>query len=173
MLLTGCFARSLDEKFRFSLPKAHRDALQQAGSPALFVTPGNDGSLALHTESSLAALGDRLGELSPAGQDVRTFSRLFYSQASRVELDRQGRIRIPVPLAESIGLQREMMLLGVRDHIELWEKSRWEAYLDANQPEYDDIAERAFSHPVPAARKPVPNVIGAEASAPSKPAKPR
>jgi MraZ protein len=81
---------------------------------------------------------------SPAGPDVRAFSRLFYAQAQPAELDGQGRIRIPPELAELAGLSREAVLLGVQDHLELWDRGRWEAYLAERQTRYDEIAEAAF-----------------------------
>jgi MraZ protein len=76
---------------------------------------------------------------------VRAFSRLFYSQAERVELDQQGRIRIPSELALQAGLRRDVVLVGVRDHLELWDADRWRAYVTERQGQYDEIAERAFA----------------------------
>ena len=90
-------------------------------------------------------------QASPTGQAVRDFSRLFYARAQRVELDRQGRIRIPPELAPLIGLPRgdgsaaEGVLVGVRDHVELWEAGRWQAYLQQRQDQYDQLAEQAFA----------------------------
>jgi MraZ protein len=144
MLLTGTFARSLDEKLRIAIPKRLRDAL---GSPleALYVTPGNDGSLSLYAEEELSKLADRLAANSPAQQEVRAFGRLFYARAERADLDSQGRVRIPPELAQAAGLQKEVVLLGVQNHMELWDKTRWETYLASQQPRYDEIAEAAFS----------------------------
>lgn len=143
MLLTGTFQRSMDEKQRLALPKRIREAL--AGKEnGLFVTPGTDDSLALHTEESLKALADRLAAASPASREVRAFNRLFYARAERVELDDQGRFRVPTALAELAGLKREAVIVGVLDHLELWDKTRWESYLAAKTPEYDRIAEQAF-----------------------------
>jgi MraZ protein len=147
MLLTGTFKRSIDEKHRVAIPKRLREPA--AGSPpfpgVLYVAPGTDGSLALYTEESFSRLADQLSGSSPTGQDVRAFSRLFYSQAQRVELDGQGRIRIPPELAQLAGLQREAILVGVRDHLELWDAARWQTYVADRQDRYDDIAERAFA----------------------------
>lgn len=143
MLLTGTFARSLDEKQRIAIPKRVRDALGDALT-VLYVTPGNDGSLSIYTEEELSKLAERLAASSPAQQEVRTFSRLFYAQAERVELDSQGRVRIPPELAQSAHLQKDVVLLGVQNHLELWDKLQWEAYLAGQQPRYDEIAEAAF-----------------------------
>ncbi len=144
MLLTGSFHRNLDEKSRFALPKPIRDALGHANCTVLYMAPGTDGSLVVYTEQSFTQLGDQLGHGSPTAQDIRAFSRLFYAQAQRVEMDRQGRIRIPVELAHLSLPGKEIVLLGVRDHLEIWDRMRWEEYLGQKQPFYDEIAESAF-----------------------------
>jgi MraZ protein len=142
MLLTGTFERSLDEKLRLALPKPLREALSH--EMQLLLTPGTDGSLALFPSSAFAALASKLAARSPTGQDVRAFSRLLYAQSHSVEVDSQGRIRLSAELARTANLEGDIVLIGVGDHIELWNKSRWAAYFDALQPQYDRLAEGAF-----------------------------
>src|SRR5262245_43159147 len=122
MLLTGTFARAVDEKLRIAVPKPLRICLGKPEPTALIVAPGTDGSLAIYTEAAFARLAERLEQSSPTHEDVRAFSRLFYAQAQRVELDGQGRIRIPVELAGLAGLRGQAVLLGVQDHMELWDR---------------------------------------------------
>ena len=143
MVLTGTFSRSLDDKLRFALPKGLRQQLT-GEAEVLYLTPGTDGSLALYPEQAFERLADRLASGSPTRRDVRTFSRLFYSQAQRCDLDRQGRIRISTTLAEMAGLSREITLVGVRDYIELWDRDRWQSFCQAQIAQYDVIAEQAF-----------------------------
>lgn len=144
MLLTGTFQRALDEKQRLALPRPVRDALGGPTSTVLYAAPGTDGSVSLYPESSFAQLAQQLESVSPTAYEVRAFSRLFYGQAQRVEIDRQGRIRIPQELVKLAGLERELVLVGVRDHLELWNKARWEEYIARQQASYDRIAELAF-----------------------------
>lgn len=151
MFLTGSYQRSLDEKCRFTLPKSIRDALDTSGGLVLYVAPGTDGSLVIYTESAFQRLGEQLGQGSPVSQDLRAFSRLFYSQAQRVEPDRQGRVRLPSDLVAMSLSEREIVLIGVRDHLEVWDRERWQAYLGQKQPFYDEIAESAFECPPRAA----------------------
>ncbi|MCA9184516.1 MAG: division/cell wall cluster transcriptional repressor MraZ [Pirellulaceae bacterium] len=165
MLLTGTYRRSVDDKQRVAIPKRLRDALKascsgsssgSADKDALYIAPGTDGSLALYTEGAFSELGARLAQGSPAGQEVRAFSRLFYSQAQRVEMDGQGRFRIPPELFGLAGLGGEVVLVGVRDHMELWDPAKWEKYLEEKQRQYDAIAERAFSQNGPSTAPPAP-----------------
>lgn len=144
MVLTGAFSRSIDSKQRIAIPKRLRDELAGPDGDALFIAPGTDGSLALYTAEVFGQLASRLTGASPAAEDVRAFSRLFYSQAQRVEFDSQGRIRIPAELARLAGLKKEAVLLGVFDRLEIWDRGRWEKYLVERQAEYDRIAEAAF-----------------------------
>lgn len=144
MLLTGTYERNLDEKLRLALPKRFRDVTAAKDEP-LFLVPGTDGSLALYPGPAFARLADRLAAQSPAAQDVRAFGRLLYAQSQSVELDRQGRFRVPLELARQAELGRECVLIGAGDHLELWNKGRWQAYLADLQPRYDQLAESALA----------------------------
>ena len=149
MLLTGTYERTLDEKLRLALPKTLREVLTT--DKQLVLTPGTDGSLSLFPGHAFAALAERLASRSPTGHEVRAFSRLLYAQSHSVEVDSQGRIRLPADLARMANLDGDVVLLGVGDHVELWNKLRWEAYLTELQPQYDQLAETALSER-PAAR---------------------
>ncbi len=144
MLLTGIFSRSIDQKLRVAIPRRLRDCFQGDGKGVTYITPGTDQSLAIYAEDALARLAERLAQGSPTRQDVRTFNRLFYARAQRVEWDSQGRVRIPPELAQLAGLEKEVVLLGVQDHVELWDAGRWRSYLAEKQGQYDQIAEAAF-----------------------------
>jgi len=144
MLLTGTFNRALDEKLRIAIPKHLRDILPCPPGGGLYVTPGTDGSLTLFTDAVFQLLAQRLAKNPPTRQDVRAFSRLFYGQAQYVELDRQGRIRIPTELAKLASLQNEVVLVGVQDHLEIWALEHWQTYVAEKQVHYDEIAETAL-----------------------------
>ncbi len=142
MLLTGSYRRTLDEKLRLAIPKQLRDAIGFTElETSLFITPGTDRSLAIYTAPVLETLGASLAQNSPAAKDTRLFSRLFYAQAQPAEVDRQGRLRIPPELAQLASIASEVVVLGVRDHIELWDATAWQEFLDATQPRYDELAE--------------------------------
>jgi MraZ protein len=144
MLLTGTFRRTLDEKLRLAIPKRLREAMQCHAGGVLYVAPGTDRSLAIYSEPSFSCLAEKLARTSPVREDVRAFLRMFYAQAQQVELDSQGRVRLPAELAVLAGLEREVVLLGVQEHLELWAAERWQNYLDQKQPHFDEIAEKAF-----------------------------
>ena len=149
MLLTGTFKRTVDQKYRIAIPKRLRgpliDGSEETSQGCLYIAPSTDGSLAIYSERSFSRLADKLSESSPTGQDVRAFSRMFYAQAQCVEMDSQGRVRIEPELVELAGLDKEVMLVGVGDRIELWDADRWQTYRTEQQARYDELAEKAFA----------------------------
>ena len=142
MLLTGSYRRTLDEKLRLAIPKPLRDALGERTN--LYIAPGSDRVLVIYTAEVLEQIGQALGRLSPAAKETRNFSRLFYAQAQPAEVDRQGRMRIPPELAGLANISTDVMVVGVRDRIELWDATAWEEFLARTQPSYDELAEAVF-----------------------------
>ena len=147
MLLTGTFARSIDEKLRVAVPRPLRDILLPRGEGLVYVAPGMDGALSIYAEAAFSQLAERFDEISSTERDVRAFARLFFAQAQSAELDSQGRVRIPPELARLANLGAELVIVGVRDHIELWNRGQWESYLAENQRRFEEIAEAAFRRP--------------------------
>ena len=98
----------------------------------------------IYTAEILEEIGRYLGNVSPAAKDARAFNRLFYSQAQPAEIDKQGRLRVPAELASLARLTGEVVIVGVRDRLELWNSEAWETFLAGNQPSYDQLAEQVF-----------------------------
>jgi MraZ protein len=142
MLLTGTYPRSLDDKKRIALPKRVREQLGQPET--LYVTPGPDQCLWLFTQGGLDALAAKLDQSPATDAEARVFRRLYFAQTEAVDVDRAGRILISERLTQFASLQREVVLIGVRDHLELWESGRWQQYLSQNAPRFDAVAEGAF-----------------------------
>ena len=110
------------------------------------IAPGTDGSLALYPEATFHKLAQRIEQTPPNARDVRAFSRMFYARSQPVDVDPQGRLRVPAELAELAGLDKRVVLLGVRDHLELWDHDRWEVYLSTQDSDYDALAENVFHY---------------------------
>jgi MraZ protein len=142
MLLTGTHLRTLDDKKRLGLPRRVREQLSEPET--LFVTPGPDQCLWLYTQSGLEQLAEKLDQSPATDAEVRVFRRLYFAQTEAVDVDRSGRILIPERLVHFAGLGHEVVLLGVRDHLELWDARRWQEYLGQNASRFDAVAEGAF-----------------------------
>jgi MraZ protein len=142
MLLTGTHPRTLDDKKRLALPRRIRELLGNPG--LLFLTPGPDQCLWVYTQEALERLAEKLDQAPAADAEARVFRRLYFAQTEAVDVDRTGRILVPDRLAQFAGLQHEVVLIGVRDHLELWDARRWQQYLTDNAPRFDTVAEGAF-----------------------------
>ena len=137
MLLTGTHPRTLDDKKRLVLPKRIRE--QVGDVTQLFVTPGPDQSLWIYTKDELERLSAKLDQTPATDAEARVFRRLFFAQMEAVEIDRTGRILVPERLVQFAGLEHEVVLLGVRDHLELWDSQRWATFLAHNGPQFDKL----------------------------------
>jgi MraZ protein len=142
VLFTGSYRRALDEKLRLAIPKPLRERLPE--DRRLYLTTGLDGCLAAYPEPAFAELAERLAAASPAAREVRDYSRLFYSHATCVVPDSQWRVRVPPELAQWAGLDGEVMIVGVRDHLEIWKHAMWQEYVARRDPQYDRLAELAL-----------------------------
>src|SRR5688572_10567362 len=142
MLLTGTHPRTLDDKKRLSLPKKVRD--QVGVAQQLFAAPGPDQTLWLYTREELERLSSKLDEPPATDAEARVCRRLVFAQIEEVDLDKSSRILLPDRLLEFAGLEHEVVLLGVRDHMELWSAKRWQSYLGKHAPKFDKVAEEAF-----------------------------
>lgn len=124
------------------LPKKVREVL---GEPSvLYMAPGPDKCLWVHTGAELERLASRLDERPATDAEARLFRRLYFGQTECVEVDKAGRILVPERLAQGAGLTAEVVLLGVRDHLEIWDAARWDQYRTENEPRFDTVAQGAF-----------------------------
>lgn len=138
MFCTGTFQRSMDGKQRILLPKPVRQFL--LGADGLFLTPGTEGCLELHNEASLQQLAADFQQSQATYQSKSTFSRIFFAQSQRCQMDAHDRLRVPAGLSEFAGLASPIVLVGVGSHWEIWGGSRWEEYLVSHQANFDHHA---------------------------------
>jgi MraZ protein len=142
--LTGNYTRVIDEKLRVAIPKPLRRQFSQEEDLTLFVAPGTERSLFLFSPASFHDLGERMAQHATNRAESRNYRRLFYSNAEEVTLDVQSRIRIPERLVSHAALKHDVVLVGVHDHAEIWDKELWDAFLAANASQFDDMASHAF-----------------------------
>jgi len=142
MLLTGTYPRTLDDKKRLALPRRVREQL--GGPETLYVSPGPDQCLWLYTEQDLERLAEKLDQTPATDADARVFRRLFFAQTENIPVDRNGRILITERMLRLAGLEHDVVLIGDRDRLELWDARRWQQYLDQHSPRFDAVAEAAF-----------------------------
>jgi MraZ protein len=144
MALSGTYTRSLDEKQRLAVPKRLCEDFNEPELNNLYIAPGTDKSLVLYSPAGFEKLARKIAKQSSNRVEVRNYKRLFYSRAERVELDAQGRVRIPERLVEFAGLSRDVVLVGIHDHAEIWDAAAWDEFLKTKGPGFDEISTQAF-----------------------------
>ncbi len=138
-MLLGAHEHTLDDKNRLTLPAKFRAAF--AGG--VVVTRGMDGCLyAYRREDWDGLVESRLATLDPLSQEGRRMQRFFFSGAQEAEPDKQGRIMIPATLAERAGLGRDVVVAGVYDHLEIWDRAAWREQLKEVEGSAQHVAER-------------------------------
>jgi MraZ protein len=102
-----------------------------------------DGCLYAYRQEDWDKLVDsRLAGLDPLSKEGRRMQRFFFSGAAEAELDKQGRVMIPAALIEHAGLGRNIVVAGVRDHLELWDGAAWRKEMKEVEGSAEDVAER-------------------------------
>ncbi len=134
-MFMGEYNHTIDAKGRLIVPAKYREELGET----FVITNGNDGCLNIYTEEAWETFLGKL-QLLPNKRDKREIVRKFVAQANTVEVDKQGRILVPSALREHAGLEKDVVLAGVIDKIEVWDKNRWDSESDID--DIDDIAER-------------------------------
>ena len=130
----GEYNHTMDAKGRLIVPAKFREA----GGDTFIVTKGLDKCLFVFTEEKWSTVVERVSHMSLTDKNARTFSRFFIGSAGECEVDKQGRILLPAVLREFAGLEKDVVLAGVLNHIEIWSKDRW-----SETSEYDDVEEIA------------------------------
>ena len=117
-MFQGASALTLDAKGRMSIPARHRDALQLQGDGGVTLTKHPDGCLLLFPRSEWEAFRSRIAQLP---MDAHWWRRIFLGNAFDVEMDGSGRILVSPELRAAANVERDVMLLGMGSHFELWD----------------------------------------------------
>lgn len=138
-MLLGEYEHALDDKNRVTLPARFRESF----ADGVFVAKGIDPCLVVYPPGGWNRLvEEQLAGLNPFSREARQMSRFLFSGAVETELDKQGRIMLPPPLLEHARLGREVIVAGVRDHLELWDPAAWRKELDEVEGSAELVAER-------------------------------
>jgi MraZ protein len=137
-MFMGEYQHSIDEKGRLIIPAKFREEL---GS-SFVLTRGLDNCLFVYPAGEWSALEQKLKALPLMKSDARAFTRFFFSGATECELDKQGRVNIPGNLLEYAGLDKDCVVLGVSNRVEIWSKANWQGYFDQSEQSFNEIAEK-------------------------------
>ena len=134
----GEYEHSVDDKKRLTLPARFREQL--AGGVVL--TRGIEQNIDVYPRAGWDANVGRIAELDSLNREAREMKRFVFAGATVTELDKQGRVLIPPQLAAHAGIEKDVVLAGVHDRIEIWDTTVWASHLKAIEGSAGDVAER-------------------------------
>ncbi len=160
MVFTGTYEHAIDAKNRLAIPAEIRNLMarqQQAqsggtdsGPLTLYVSLSDELVLCLYTQEMFEQRAAELDRSELETGEILEYERMLYSLSSRTELDSQGRIRLPENLLEMTELKSDVVLIGVKDHLEIRDRAMWLAYraeLLARKPQLLMNPRRAMKKP--------------------------
>jgi MraZ protein len=138
-MLLGEYEHTVDDKGRITLPAKFRELFQNG----IVITRGMDRCLYAYTPEEWEKLVEsQLATLNPLSPDSRRLQRFFFSGAAETAPDKQGRVTLPPRPAERAQLGRDIVIAGVYDHLEIWDRSAWRAQMSEIEENAEDAAER-------------------------------
>lgn len=136
-MLMGEYQHTIDTKGRVIMPAKFREELGEM----FIVTKGLDECLFVYSRAEWAILENKLKQLPLAKPEARAFVRFFFAGAAELECDKQGRALVPQTLREYARLDKDVVVIGVSNRIEIWDKDNWNEYNKKVAPTVTEIAE--------------------------------
>lgn len=140
-MFMGEFHHNIDEKGRLIIPSKFRYELGEK----FIVTRGLENCLFVYPMNDWNNIINKLKELPFTSKDARTFMRMFLSGATECEIDRNGRINISSSLINYASLEKECVIIGVNDRLEIWSNDKFDEFFNTNIDNFSDIAENLFN----------------------------
>ncbi|MCL2543541.1 MAG: division/cell wall cluster transcriptional repressor MraZ [Nocardioidaceae bacterium] len=137
MLFMGTYTPKLDDKGRLFLPAKFRDRLAEG----LVVTQGQENCLVVWPTDVFAEEAERAAARPMTNRAARHYARVLFAGGEETKPDKQGRIGVPANLREYAGLDREVVVIGVRDRLEIWNPVKWQEFQAAALEEFADLDE--------------------------------
>ncbi len=141
-MLFGSFEHQLDEKGRIILPSKLRTAL----SEKLYIIKGYEGCLSVFCEKDFENYIKKIQELPYNEKLTRDVVRVAMSSVSELIVDKQFRIQLPKEVIERYKISKELTIVGVIDHIEIWNRDKWLEYLALNEQQFDSNSENLLKN---------------------------
>lgn len=143
-ILTGEFELAIDEKNRLLIPAEIRKSIDpERDGEAFFLTVGVNRKPWLYPEKNYATLVNAERQDIIPDADNLAFDQMFFANAARVDMDKAGRILIPDKTLRRTATGKEVTLIGVNNHLELWNRADWESQFEENLARMSELAQRA------------------------------
>ena len=142
IMFYGEYIHTLDRKGRIILPSRIRESAKANFIEKFYLTRGLDKCLFMLAEEEWRTQEQRFKSMSFTKQETRKFNRVFFSGAVEIIPDKQGRILVPQYLKDFAGIKREVVIIGVANRIEIWNKNSWNEFYNSSKESFEEIAEK-------------------------------
>lgn len=139
-MFSGTYTPKLDEKGRLFLPAKFRDEMKEG----LVITRGQDHALDIRTQADFAVFSEKFQHASQTDARLRAYTRMLFALASEQTPDKQGRVTITPELREYAGLERDAVVIGIYDRIEIWDPRAWSTYTKNQEQAFANLQEEIF-----------------------------
>ena len=143
-MFMGEYHHSIDDKGRLIIPAKFRSEL----GDKFIITRGIESCLFAYPEKRWEEIVHKLESLPFTKKDARNFTRFFLSGATVAEFDKQGRVNITSPLINYAGIEKECIIIGTGDRLEIWSEDAWNNFFNSASINMSDIAENLFNESV-------------------------
>lgn len=140
-MFMGEHQHSLDKKGRLIIPSKFREILTEKYEDKFVITRGLDNCLFLYPPDEWREIERKIKSLSMLKRESRAFKRFLISGAVECVLDKQGRIMIPVNLRHYARIEKDIVLIGAAEKIEIWSKENWQVYSKKAEESFEEIAQ--------------------------------
>ncbi len=137
----GSYGYSVDSKGRINIPARLRKYVSTDANDTFVITRGYDQCLYVYPLDEWTRLELEIRQLSSTNPKHRFFKRRLLEWATESQLDGQFRIMIPRDLLQFAGIENDVLIIGVLDHIEVWNPRIYEAYLKTQDESYETVAQ--------------------------------
>ncbi len=136
-MFIGEYKHNLDAKGRIIITDKFRDQFKES----MIVTRGLDGCLTVYSPEQWDQILTQLKKLPSTKRESRMYMHMITAKAAECVLDNQGRILLPAGLIDAASLKKECVVLGVVDHVEIWDQNLWNQYYNKASDSFEEIAE--------------------------------
>ena len=135
----GSYEHSLDEKGRLLIPRKLKEGLSEGSN--LYILKGFEGCIAVYNEDEFKKLTEECSKISFNKKNSRDYLRLVLSSVTNLVVDKVGRIQLPTPVLNKYEIGRQVMIIGVGDHFEIWDLNKFNIYQAEANENFEQIAE--------------------------------
>lgn len=145
-MFLGSFKYSFDSKGRVSLPAKLRKSVNQDANDTFIMTRSLEKCIEIHPKDQWEkTIETKLNMLNTFDKNNSAFMRMYLEKASEDTLDSQGRLMIPQNLIEHAGIKKDVIIIGMNKHIEIWDQDEYSTYLQAQSNSFEELAQQVMN----------------------------